>query len=255
MLVARSTPEHNVHMSAQVPVSEYLARFPPEIQRLIREVRRVVKSVAPRAEEIAFRGWPMHLRTDRGMVAIAGFTRHVNLNFSEGSRLDDPDRLLEGTGKSMRHAKIRSVADARHRGLRKLLEQELVQGASRMSVSPAARQRGLDRVRAICLALPETGERLSHGSPTFFYRDKKAFAQVLGDFHEDGRFALWCAAPYGAQSALVKADPERFFVPPYVGTRGWLGVRLDRKPDWGELRTIISDAYAEVASPRRSRCT
>ena len=73
---------------------------------------------------------------------------------------------------------------------------------------------------------------------------------VLTDHHGDGRFAVWCAAPEGIQRMLVEADPERFFVPPYVGHRGWLGVRLDRALDWDELAGIAEDAYAEVAPAR-----
>jgi hypothetical protein len=105
----------------------------------------------------------------------------------------------------------------------------------------------LTRIRKICLGLPETSERLSHGAPTFFVRGKRAFTMVLSNHHGDGRFAIWCAAPDGMQTVLVEADPERFFVPPYVGHRGWLGVRLDRGLDWGELAGIVEDAYAEVA--------
>jgi hypothetical protein len=115
-------------------------------------------------------------------------------------------------------------------------------------VVPAAeRKKTLERLRAISLALPETSERLSHGAPTFFVREKRAFLMVLTDHHGDGRFAIWCAAGEGAQSMLVEADPEKFFVPPYVGHRGWLGVRLDVGLDWNELAGIAEDAYAEVA--------
>jgi hypothetical protein len=73
---------------------------------------------------------------------------------------------------------------------------------------------------------------------------------VLTNHHGDGRFAVWCAAPAGLQSMLVDADPERFFVPPYVGHRGWLGLRLDRELDWDELAGIAEDSYAEVAPPK-----
>jgi hypothetical protein len=111
------------------------------------------------------------------------------------------------------------------------------------------RDRILGRVRKLCLALPETSERLSHGAPTFFVREKRAFLMVLRNHHGDGRFAIWCAAPEGLQAMLVEADPERFFVPPYVGHRGWLGMRLDRALDWDELVGIVEDAYAEVAPP------
>ena len=114
-------------------------------------------------------------------------------------------------------------------------------------VSRLERERTLRLVRGLCLGLPETSERPSHGAPTFFVREKRAFVMVLTDFHGDGRFALWCAAADGMQAMLVEADPARFFVPPYVGHRGWLGVRLDRGLDRDELAGIVEDAYAEVA--------
>ena len=114
-------------------------------------------------------------------------------------------------------------------------------------VPPKERERTLARLREICVALPETSERPSHGAPTFFVRGRRAFLMVLTDHHGDGRFAVWCAAPEGMQQALVESDPETFFVPPYVGHRGWLGVRLDRGLDWDELAGIAEDAFAEVA--------
>jgi hypothetical protein len=117
-------------------------------------------------------------------------------------------------------------------------------------VDSAGRQRIFERLRRLCLALPETNERLSHGQPTFFVRDKRPFVMVLHDHHGDGRFAIWCAAQDGLQEMLVEADPERFFRPPYVGHRGWLGVRLDRGVHWDELAGIVEDAYAEVAPPK-----
>ena len=105
----------------------------------------------------------------------------------------------------------------------------------------------LARLREICLALPETSERPSHGAPSFFVRGKTCFLMLLDDHHGDGRFAVWCAAPPGDQALLVDADPDKFFVPPYVGHRGWLGVRLDRGHDWDELAGIVEDAYCTVA--------
>jgi hypothetical protein len=114
-------------------------------------------------------------------------------------------------------------------------------------MGPTARVRILVRLRGLCLALPETSERLSHGAPTFFVREKKAFLMVLTNHHGDGRFAIWCAAPEGMQQTLVDAEPDRFFVPPYIGHRGWLGLRLDQSLDWQEVAGVVEDAYAEVA--------
>lgn len=105
----------------------------------------------------------------------------------------------------------------------------------------------LEQVRALCLALPETTERLSHGEPTWFIRDKKTFV-MFADHHHDDRQAFWCAAPEGAQESLVAADPTHFFRPPYVGHRGWLGAYLDTPTtDWPLLADLIEDAYRQVA--------
>lgn len=99
------------------------------------------------------------------------------------------------------------------------------------------------------MALPVTTERLSHGEPTWFVSDKKTFV-TFADHHHDDRLAFWCAAPDGFQRALVEADARRFFVPPYVGQRGWIGVRLDIDPDWEEIATIVEAAYRMVAPKR-----
>jgi len=105
----------------------------------------------------------------------------------------------------------------------------------------------LKRVRAAAMALPEATERLSHGAPTFFVGGKKTFVMFHDDHHGDGRLALWVAAPPGVQAAMIDEDPEQFFFPPYVGSRGWLGVRLDRDPDWDEVTAIVLEAYRSVA--------
>jgi hypothetical protein len=104
----------------------------------------------------------------------------------------------------------------------------------------------LQRLRRLCLALPETTERPSHGEPTFFVRGTKAFV-MYADHHHDDRLAFWCHAPDGFQRMLVEARPDRFFVPPYVGTRGWVGVRLDVDVDWDEIATMVEGAYRMVA--------
>ena len=97
---------------------------------------------------------------------------------------------------------------------------------------------------------PRATERKSHGEPTWFVGAKRSFA-TFADHHHDDRLAFWCAAPDGAQEALVASAPERFFVPPYVGGRGWIGVYLDLPElDWDELAELIQAAHREVASPR-----
>ena len=109
-------------------------------------------------------------------------------------------------------------------------------------------QEPVDRLRHICLSLPEVTERLSHGEPSWFV-GKRQFV-TYADRHHDDKVAFWCAAPPGTQEILVDADPSRFFRPPYVGSRGWLGVRVDNDPDWDLIADLVLDAYREVAPAR-----
>ena len=90
----------------------------------------------------------------------------------------------------------------------------------------------VQRLRELCLALPEVTERPSHGEPAFFVRDKTLFV-TLDDHH------------HGA--AHLADDPDRYYRPPYVGHRGWLAVRIDREPDWTEVAELVRDAYRQVA--------
>ena len=108
----------------------------------------------------------------------------------------------------------------------------------------------IEGVRELCVGLPEVNERLSHGAPTWFIRDKKTFATAWDNHHGDQRLGLICAAPPGVQQQLVDEEPDRFYVPAYVGHRGWIGVRLDRRVDSREIEQILIDAYTCVAPAR-----
>ena len=110
-----------------------------------------------------------------------------------------------------------------------------------------AHDRELARVRKLCAALPEVTERPSHGSPAWFVRDKKTIAMFVDDHHGDGILGIWCAAPPGVQEQMIDEEPDVFFRPPYVGHRGWIGVRLSRTVTNDELRAILEDAFRVVA--------
>jgi hypothetical protein len=108
-----------------------------------------------------------------------------------------------------------------------------------------------ERLREICGALPGVTERPSHGAPTWFAGGKKSFVTLWASGHHDDGFPhLWCAAPPGAQASLVAESPDRFFRPPYVGGRGWIGVRLDGQVHWAEIAELCEDAYRAVAPAR-----
>jgi len=109
----------------------------------------------------------------------------------------------------------------------------------------------LRRLRALCLALPEAHEVDAWGAPTFRVRNK-LFAMYAdsGNHHGDGRAGVWCKATHLTQDLLVRAQPDRFFVPPYVGPRGWVGIYLDGSPDWDVLADLLRDAY-RLTAPKR----
>ena len=119
--------------------------------------------------------------------------------------------------------------------------------AKRKALSP------IDRLRKIIRAWPETDERISHGSPTF-WGGKKTFASFHDNHHGDGRVAVWIKSDFDTQESLVEASPERFFVPPYVGPSGWIGVLIGgkgaSKVDWGVVEGLLEDGYRSVAPKR-----
>jgi hypothetical protein len=101
------------------------------------------------------------------------------------------------------------------------------------------------RIRRICMNLPETTEKLSHGEPTFFVR-KKVYAMLSNNHHNDGHVAVWIPAAPGMQAMLIQGDPETFYKPPYVGVRGWVGIELERVSD-EELAGYLFDAWRLIA--------
>lgn len=110
----------------------------------------------------------------------------------------------------------------------------------------AKRKTALNRVRGICLGLPEAIEKEAWGGPTF--RVKKMFAMFVDNHHSDGRLALWIKSTSEDQDVLVDNDPERFFVPPYMGPSGWVGVRLEKdRVDWDLVEELVEDGYRLIA--------
>jgi predicted DNA-binding protein (MmcQ/YjbR family) len=104
----------------------------------------------------------------------------------------------------------------------------------------------IDLLRAVCLALPEAAEKEAWGDPTFRVRNKIFAMQT----NRDGRAAVWVKAPEGSQIILVNGDPARYFVPPYVGHKGWVGIWLDDGPDWDEVTLQIQRSYRMIAPKR-----
>jgi predicted DNA-binding protein (MmcQ/YjbR family) len=108
----------------------------------------------------------------------------------------------------------------------------------------------MKRLRTLCLALPETFEKEAWGECTFRVTGGSMFAMTDNNHHGSGYTAVWVKAPPIVQEILVNSDPKRFFVPPYMGRKGWVGVRLDNKPDWDEVGGILKDGYL-MSAPKR----
>lgn len=109
-----------------------------------------------------------------------------------------------------------------------------------------AEEKAIERVRRFCLSLPEATEKLAWGEPTF--RAGKIFAMMDTHHHGADHVAVVMPAGFGVQEMLVKADPERYYVPPYVGVHGWVGARIDEKPDWGAVESLLRDAYDMITA-------
>ena len=111
----------------------------------------------------------------------------------------------------------------------------------------------LARLREVCFSLPEVTEKEAWGEPTFRVRDKM-FAMFATDHHHDGNIAVWCKAAMGMQEVLIDADPARFFKPPYLGPRGWIGIRLDGKVDWDEVHALLAESW-RITAPAKLAAT
>src|SRR5262245_15854294 len=114
----------------------------------------------------------------------------------------------------------------------------------------ASDRRLIERVRGICLGFPEANERVSHGEPTWFAGKGKVFAMIDGHHHDSPHLSVWLPQPLDVQESLIDGDAERFFRPPYVGAKGWVGVVLDTKPDWDVVRGLVRESYLHVASAK-----
>jgi len=108
----------------------------------------------------------------------------------------------------------------------------------------------IQRVRDIALALPHASEKLSHGEPAFFVK-KKLFAMIDDHHHGSGHVAVWCNAWPGAQESLIEGDAGHFFRPPYVGVKGWIGIRIDQELPWSVIADLLTQAHAVSSAPRK----
>lgn len=108
-------------------------------------------------------------------------------------------------------------------------------------------EKAIEKLRALCLALPDATEKVSHGEPTWKAGKGKVFATLDNHHHGAEHLSVWLPMPPGMQQSLIEMDEERFFKPPYVGPAGWVGVVLDTKPDWKLVEKLLREAFLHVA--------
>lgn len=239
----------------QKTVDEYIAAFPDDVQTVLQAMRETIRQALPeRATEamrynlatfrldghdfIHYAGWKKHVSlypvTDEVRSAIPELADYkssgVTVHFPHSKPL--PTKLI---GKIVELHLSRGGPEGRHPPDR---------GAAQTDVKALEAE---SIVRSICNSLPETEERLSHGHPAWFVRGKKQFATYYARHHGETKPHIWCAAPPGAQEALVAAQPEVYFRPKYVGHRGWLGVYLDGGIDRQTLEGLLTEAFLAVS--------
>ena len=108
-------------------------------------------------------------------------------------------------------------------------------------------EKTIQKLRELCMSLPDATEKISHGEPTWKAGKGKVFATLDNHHHGAAHLSVWSPMPPGVQQSLVELDAERFFVPPYVGHSGWIGIVLDVKPDWAMVEKLLREAFLHVA--------
>lgn len=229
-------------MSLDTEFEKLLAPYDPEMQDLARNARALVASVSPTAHQEVETAWGGYLLfklvegAGNSVCWVTCHTKHVSIGFSQGSELPDPRGILQGSGKNQRHVKVRSLADLNSTALKQLL----IEAWTRQP-EPEVLESTLSKLREICLALPETSEKLSHGHPTFF-AGKKSFATF-------GIYSPSIAFKTNPRAAIELASDSRFFPTPYLSNKGWFSIRIE-DVEWEEVSDLLEQSYRLVATKK-----
>jgi len=234
-------------------VTDYIASKPRSVQPILKRVRSAIRKAIPKAEEGIAYQIAAYTLDGTGIIYFAGWKEHYSLYPIHES-------LVAAFKKELAGCKISK--GALRFPLSEPVPSELIERIVRFRVKQLSeREKGrgknspesqLKRVRRICATMPSVFEKPSHGSPTFFVeKNKGVFTMFVNNHHDDGELAVWLAAPPGLQSALIEDAPETYFKPPYVGTSGWIGVRLDQIGD--EALSIHIRKSWELAAPKKKQ--
>jgi uncharacterized protein YdhG (YjbR/CyaY superfamily) len=233
-------------------VNDYIASKPQSVQEILQRIRQTIRKAVPAAEEVISYQIPAFKLKGAPLLYFAAWKQHFSL-YPAGDALvaefkDELARyeLSKGT---IRFPLTEPVPE-------KLIERIAKFRAMQLTVRDKGargtrRETQLERIRRICSTLPSVSEKISHGTPTFFVeKDKGVFTMFAEDHDGDGRLAIWLPVPSGLQSALIEDAPETYFMPPYVGSSGWIGIQLDRIRDEA-LAIHIRNAWELAARQKR----
>jgi uncharacterized protein YdhG (YjbR/CyaY superfamily) len=233
-------------------VSEYIAAKPKDVRVILNCLRRTIRKAVPAAEEVISYQIPAYKLNGVPLVFFAGWKQHYSLYPMSDALLAAfknelaPYKLSRGT---IRFPLSEPVPVDLIERIAKFRAAQLTKRGKRNGP--------LERVRRICARMPSVSEKPSHGSPAFFVeKDKGVFAWFMDNHHQDGELAVWLPAPAGLQSALIADAPATYFKPPYLGSSGWIGIKLDQIRDEA-LEIHVREAWDLVArkkkrSPQRS---
>ena len=234
-------------------VNAYIRSKPAPMQRALKQVRGAILKGVPAAEEGISYQMPTYRLDSLPFMYFAGWKNHFSV-------YPITDALVAAFGDELANYEIRKgtlrfsysepVPEKLIERIAKFRAQQLTRQARRSRGLKGKQESHLDRVRRICSGMPSVFEKPSHGAPTFFVQKyKNVFAVFANDHHQDGHLAVWLPAPVGLQAALIEEAPETYFIPPYVGSSGWVGINLDRINDEA-LEIHVRRAW-ELSSPKK----
>lgn len=228
-------------MSVADEFEKLLQSVPERSAALAREAVQVVAEASPQARQELQVNWGGALLFKQPASGgntvcwVSAHQKHVSIGFAEGAKLQDAHGLLQGSGKLTRHLKFTSDEQLRQPGVTELIRQ-----AWSRQPDPKVIEEAIERLREICLSLPETSEGVSHGHPTF-WAGKKSFAVY-------GLHSPSVAFKADVSVHMDCAGDDRFYPAPYLGSRGWLAMKLDQETDWNLVRQMMRHSYSEVAT-------
>lgn len=241
-------------------VNEYIASRPKGIQATLRQLRTIIRKAIPTAEEGISYQIPAYKSGGRPVVYFAGWKEHYSLYPASDRLVASLKKELapyERSKGTIRFSLTEPIPEKLIARIAKLRLKEVAErDHPRKTRTGGARRKAesrLDRVRRICSSMPSAFEKISHGAPTFFVeKDKKSFLIFADNHHSDGHFAVWIPAADGLQQELIHEAPETYFVPPYVGPSGWIGIELDQVED-ETLTAHVRAAWKLVAPQKKNK--